>query len=100
MLSHHGMLVAGDGVEQPCVLAIAFEHASRLQLRAMPAGGIKPVDLQKGREAHGWMTMTSTQTSSSAITRDACSNDIPIPCRSAVAPPFTSSQSRQVRAGL
>lgn len=55
MLSHHGLLVAGTTVEEACVLAIAFERAARMQLMAMAAGDIKPIDPALGQEAHDWI---------------------------------------------
>ncbi|WP_233233505.1 aldolase [Bordetella sp. LUAb4] len=55
MLSHHGLLVAGQSVEEACVLAIAFERAARMQLLAMAAGEVKPIDPALGKEAHDWI---------------------------------------------
>jgi len=55
MLSHHGLLIAGDTVEQACVLAIAFERAARMQLLASAAGTIKPIDPALGLEARDWI---------------------------------------------
>ncbi|MFC4278265.1 aldolase [Achromobacter aloeverae] len=55
MLSHHGLLVAGQSVEEACVLAIAFERAARMQLLAQAAGEIKPIDPALGKEAHDWI---------------------------------------------
>ena len=54
-LAHHGLLVAGSSVEETCLLALAFEHAARMQLLACAAGPIKAVDPACGREAHDWM---------------------------------------------
>lgn len=55
LLSHHGQLVAGDSVEQACVLADLFERAARLQLVASAAGDIKPIPEKLGKEAHDWI---------------------------------------------
>ncbi|OZI31181.1 aldolase [Bordetella genomosp. 10] len=55
MLSHHGLLVAGQSVEEACVLAIAFERAARMQLLAQAAGEIQPIDPALGKEAHDWI---------------------------------------------
>lgn len=55
MLSHHGLLIAGSSVEEACVLAIAFERAARMQLLAMAAGEVKPIDPVLGKEAHDWI---------------------------------------------
>ncbi len=55
MLAHHGLLVAARSVEEACMLAIAFERAARMQLLAMAAGPIQPIDPVLGREAHDWI---------------------------------------------
>jgi L-fuculose-phosphate aldolase len=55
LLSHHGLLVAGQSVEEACMLALAFEHAARLQLLASAAGTIKPIAPKFGAEAHDVM---------------------------------------------
>ncbi|MEQ1598677.1 MAG: aldolase [Methylotenera sp.] len=55
LLSHHGQLVAGESVEQACVLAELFERAARLQLLAAAAGEIKPIPEKLGKEAHDWI---------------------------------------------
>ena len=55
MLSHHGLLIAGSTVEEACVLAIAFERAAKMQLLAMGAGEIQPIDPVLGSEAHDWV---------------------------------------------
>ncbi|QDQ09553.1 aldolase [Streptomyces spectabilis] len=56
MLSHHGQLVACTTIEEACVLAVLFERAARLQLLAMAAGTIKPVDELLAVEAHDWVS--------------------------------------------
>ncbi|GGV21356.1 aldolase [Streptomyces spectabilis] len=56
MLAHHGQLVACASVEEACVLAVLFERAARLQLLAMAAGDIKPVDELLAVEAHDWVS--------------------------------------------
>lgn len=55
LLSHHGLLVAGSTIEEACVLSIAFERAARMQLLAMGAGEIQPIDPALGKEAHDWI---------------------------------------------
>lgn len=55
LLSHHGLLVAATSVEEACVLAIAFERAARMQLLAMAAGEVQPIDPRLGQEAHDWI---------------------------------------------
>jgi len=59
LLGHHGVIVAGDSVEEACVLAIQAERAARLQLLAEAAGTIRPIDPTLGREAHDWLLQES-----------------------------------------
>jgi L-fuculose-phosphate aldolase len=56
LLAHHGMLIAARGVEEACVLALAFERTAGMQLLAMSAGQIRPIDPELGREAREWTT--------------------------------------------
>lgn len=56
LLAHHGMLVTGKTVEEACVLALLFERAAHMQLTAMAAGEIKPINPELGREAHDWIS--------------------------------------------
>lgn len=55
MLSHHGLLIAAPSIEEACVKALAFERAAKMQLLAAAAGKIQPIDVELGREAHGWI---------------------------------------------
>lgn len=55
LLPHHGLLIAGTSVEEACVLALAFERAARMQLLAMAAGTVQPIDPSLGREARDWI---------------------------------------------
>ncbi|MGF6724568.1 L-fuculose-phosphate aldolase [Paraburkholderia sp. GAS41] len=55
LLPHHGMLIAARSVEEACVLALAFERTARMQLLAMSAGEIQPIDPTLGREARDWI---------------------------------------------
>jgi L-fuculose-phosphate aldolase len=55
LLAHHGLLIAGETIEQACVLAIQCEHAAKLQLMAMSAGNIQPIDSALAKEAHDWL---------------------------------------------
>ena len=55
LLSHHGLLVAARTVEEACVLSIAVERAAKMQLLAMAAGQIRPIDPVLGREARDWI---------------------------------------------
>ncbi len=54
-LAHHGLLIACPSIEEACVLALAFERAARMQLLAMSAGKIQPIDPDLGREARDWI---------------------------------------------
>jgi L-fuculose-phosphate aldolase len=51
LLSNHGQLSAGASVEEATYLAVFFERAARMQLRAMAAGGYKEVKDELAREA-------------------------------------------------
>lgn len=55
LLSHHGQLATGASVEEACVIAQLIERAAKLQLLAMAAGQIKPIEPALGREAHDWI---------------------------------------------
>ncbi|MDM0087240.1 MULTISPECIES: aldolase [unclassified Variovorax] len=55
LLSHHGLLVAASTIEEACVLSLAFERTARMQLLAMNAGEIQPIDPVLGKEAHDWL---------------------------------------------
>jgi L-fuculose-phosphate aldolase len=63
LLAHHGQIATGATVEEACDLAILVERAARLQLLAMSAGTIRPLDPALAREAHDW---TSTDRRSKA----------------------------------
>lgn len=55
MLSHHGLLVAADSVEEACILGVMFERAARIQLLAMAAGEIQKIPEDLGTEAQKWI---------------------------------------------
>jgi L-fuculose-phosphate aldolase len=54
LLAHHGQLTATASVEHALVLAMFVERAAKLQLMAMSAGTILPVDRQLAQEAHDY----------------------------------------------
>lgn len=56
LLAHHGMLVAGESVQEACVMSVMFERAARLQLLAMAAGDIQPIESELGEEAQRWIS--------------------------------------------
>src|SRR5699024_253973 len=55
LLAHHGLLIAGASIEESCLLALQFERAAKMQLLAMSAGNIAPINPELGREAHDWL---------------------------------------------
>jgi L-fuculose-phosphate aldolase len=59
LLAHHGLLTVGDSVESAVYLAVAFEHAARLQMLAQSVGSIRlpPADL--AAEARRFLTGSS-----------------------------------------
>jgi L-fuculose-phosphate aldolase len=59
LLTHHGLLIAGRSVEEACVLSLAFERTAKMQLIAMSAGTIKPVNHELALEARGWLARPS-----------------------------------------
>src|SRR5215468_11882232 len=54
LLAHHGQLTATASVEHALVLAMFVERAAKLQLMAMSAGTIKPIDPDIALEAHDY----------------------------------------------
>jgi L-fuculose-phosphate aldolase len=54
LLAHHGQLTACGGVEEAAVMAVFIERAARLQLLAMSAGTIQPIDPELAKEAHDY----------------------------------------------
>lgn len=51
LLANHGLLAAAASVEEATYLAVFFERAARMQLRAMAAGGFKEVKPALAEEA-------------------------------------------------
>jgi L-fuculose-phosphate aldolase len=51
LLANHGLLTTGTYVEEAAYLAVFFERAARMQLRAMAAGGVKEVKPELAAEA-------------------------------------------------
>ena len=52
LLAHHGQLVACGSVEEAAVLAVTIERAAKLQMAALSAGKIFPLEPALGKEAH------------------------------------------------
>lgn len=59
LLSNHGLLAAGASVEEATYLAVFFERAARMQLRAMAAGGFKEVKPELAAEARDFLLQPS-----------------------------------------
>jgi len=55
LLANHGLLTTGTYVEEAAYLAVFFERAARMQLRAMAAGGFKEVKPDLAAEAHDFL---------------------------------------------
>ena len=59
LLANHGLLTAGSSVEEATYLAVFFERAARMQLRAMAAGGVKEVKPELAAEAREFLLQPS-----------------------------------------
>jgi L-fuculose-phosphate aldolase len=59
LLANHGLLTAGNSIEEAAYLAVFFERAARMQLRAMAAGGFKEVKPALAQEARDFLLQPS-----------------------------------------
>jgi L-fuculose-phosphate aldolase len=59
LLANHGLLTAGNSIEEATYLAVFFERAARMQLRAMAAGGFKEVKPELAEEARDFLLQPS-----------------------------------------
>jgi L-fuculose-phosphate aldolase len=59
LLANHGLLTAGASVEEATYLAVFFERAARMQLRAMGAGGYSEVKKNRAEEAREFLLQPS-----------------------------------------
>lgn len=59
LLANHGLLTAGSSVEEATYLAVFFERAARMQLRAMAAGGFQEVKPELAAEARAFLLQPS-----------------------------------------
>jgi len=59
LLASHGLLTAGNSIEEATYLAVFFERAARMQLRAMAAGGFKEVKTELAEEARDFLLQPS-----------------------------------------
>jgi L-fuculose-phosphate aldolase len=55
LLANHGLIAAGETIEEATYLAVFFERAACLQLTASAAGTVRPVDPDKAREARDFL---------------------------------------------
>ena len=59
LLANHGLLTTGTCVEEAAYLAVFFERAARMQLRAMAAGGYREVKPELAEEARDFLLQPS-----------------------------------------
>ena len=59
LLSNHGLLTTGISIEEATYLAVFFERAARMQIRAMAAGGFKEVKAELAEEARAFLLQPS-----------------------------------------
>jgi L-fuculose-phosphate aldolase len=59
LLANHGLLTAGASIEEATYLAVFFERAARMQIRAMAAGGYKEVKPELAEEARAFLLQPS-----------------------------------------
>ena len=59
LLSNHGLLTTGISIEEATYLAVFFERAARMQIRAMAAGGFKEVKPELAEEARAFLLQPS-----------------------------------------
>jgi L-fuculose-phosphate aldolase len=59
LLANHGLLTAGNSVEEAAYLAVFFERAARMQLAAMAAGGCREVRPELAAEAREFLLQPS-----------------------------------------
>jgi L-fuculose-phosphate aldolase len=73
LLANHGLLTAGASVEEATYLAVFFERAARMQLRAMAAGGFREVRPELAAEACRFLLQRSIVNATFAYwSRRAC----------------------------
>ena len=59
LLANHGLLTAGNSIEEAAYLAVFFERAARMQLAAMAAGGYREVKQELAAEARDFLLQPS-----------------------------------------
>jgi L-fuculose-phosphate aldolase len=66
LLANHGSLTTGTHVEEAVYLAVFFERAARMQLRALAAGGYREVKPELAEEARDFLRQPSIVTATFA----------------------------------
>jgi len=64
LLANHGLATVGESIEEALWMALCFERAAKMQLRARAAGRLRAIDPDFARDAHDYMTdptMVATQ---------------------------------------
>jgi L-fuculose-phosphate aldolase len=72
LLANHGLLTVGASVEEATYLAVFFERAARMQLRAMAAGGYREVKPELAAEACAFLLQPSIVRATFAYWSRAC----------------------------
>lgn len=64
LLANHGLATVGQSVEEAAWMALCFERAAKMQIRARSIGPLSAIDQEFARDAHSYMTdpsMVATQ---------------------------------------
>lgn len=64
LLANHGLATVGESVEEAAWLALCFERAAKMQIRARSIGPLSKIDQEFAQDAHDYMTdptMVATQ---------------------------------------
>ncbi len=78
LLANHGLLTTGASVEEATYLAVFFERAARMQLRAMAAGGFQEVPQALAEEACRFLRQRSIVNATFAYWSRRVCRDSPI----------------------
>lgn len=64
LLSNHGLATVGQSIEEAAWMALCFERAAKMQIRARSIGPLTSIDPEYARDAHDYMvdpSMVATQ---------------------------------------
>ena len=64
LLANHGLATVGESIEEATWMALCFERAAKMQIRARAVGRLRAIDPELARDAHDYMTdpsMVATQ---------------------------------------